>query len=411
MHAKFTRFISLLVLVCCSFVQLPAQSIFGQLQRFKQVDVPFEYINNFIVIRVTLNDYLPMRFIFDTGAEYSILTKKEIARVLRMPYEREYSIVGSDMKRPLKAYLVRSKKLSLGELTKPGHSLLVLEDDYFQFDEFTGVSIQGILGADFFKHFIVRIDYRRQRITLFHLDHFNVDPKTSEIPISIYKNKIYVYSPVKFHRDSTTNTKLLLDTGASLPLLLHHDTHESFRLPENAVVGNIGSGLGGSLDGYLGRINQINIGPYSFDNTITSFQATSNLPDTSFLSGRNGIIGNVILSRFEVTIDYIKQKLYLKARKNYQKGFRYDRSGLVIVATGEQLNTFEVQFVIPTSPAEKAGLQEGDQIISVNGVSKNFLSLKTLNRRLQHRKNKQVKIKYRRGDQKFKTRFKLADYM
>jgi hypothetical protein len=43
---------------------------------------------------------------------------------------------------------------------------------------------------------------------------------------------------------------------------------------------------------------------------------------------RNGLIGNMLLERFEVFIDFHKAKLYLKAKKNYNKDFEYDKSGM-----------------------------------------------------------------------------------
>ena len=74
----------------------------------KQVEMPFEYDNNFIVVDVLMNGLVPLKFIFDTGAEHTILTRREITDVLGVPYRRRFTVLGADMKTELHAYLVRN---------------------------------------------------------------------------------------------------------------------------------------------------------------------------------------------------------------------------------------------------------------------------------------------------------------
>jgi hypothetical protein len=48
-----------------------------------------------------------------------------------------------------------------------------------------------------------------------------------------------------------------LDTGAGLPLLLYTDTNEAINIPPKVIRSNIAMGLGGYIEGYLGRIQEI----------------------------------------------------------------------------------------------------------------------------------------------------------
>jgi hypothetical protein len=57
---------------CFSLMLWPAdvkpQSGFLMPPGVRQVEWPFDYVNNFIVVTVTLNGTIPLKMIFDTGA-------------------------------------------------------------------------------------------------------------------------------------------------------------------------------------------------------------------------------------------------------------------------------------------------------------------------------------------------------
>ena len=124
-----------------SAVAQPGFSIIGGR---KQVDIPFEYNHNFIIITLHFNGFLPLKFIFDTGAEHTILTKREIGDLMRIQYEREFRVLGSDLKTPLIAYLARRTSFEIPEkVIAPSEDILVIQDDYFRFKENIGLEIHG----------------------------------------------------------------------------------------------------------------------------------------------------------------------------------------------------------------------------------------------------------------------------
>ena len=59
----------------------------------KKVEIPFERQDNFIIVKVMFEKFLPLRFIVDTGAEHTILTKKEVATLLQIPFERTITLM------------------------------------------------------------------------------------------------------------------------------------------------------------------------------------------------------------------------------------------------------------------------------------------------------------------------------
>ncbi len=375
----------------------------------KKVDIPFEYENNFIIIKVIFNDVFPLKFIFDTGAEHTILTRREITDLLQINYERRFVILGSDLSTELYAYLARGVKLSIHNLVALNRSILVLDEDYFRFEEYGGINVQGIIGADLFRRFVVKIDYKRRRITLYDPAHFT-PPKgrVTTIPIEMHRNKPYLLAPTNIS-DTTIQAKYLLDTGASLSLLLYSNTHPAFELPPKYIRSKIGMGLGGYLQGFLGRIDKLEMGEFTLDGVITNFQEVPPDLDSTFLNDRNGIIGNQILNRFEVTVDYINEKLYLEPEKNFKKKFQYDKSGLIVAASGANLNVFTVVDLIAGSPAEQAGVQIGDEIKSINGLPASFLHLFDITKRLQKRAGKRIRLIIKRGDERLRIKFRLRE--
>lgn len=378
-------------------------------RNIKKIDIPFEYKNNFIIVKVTFNDIFPLKFIFDTGAEHTILTRREITDLLQINYERQFTLKGSDLKTDLYAYLATGVSLSIHNLVAVNRPILVLEEDYFRFEQYGGIEVQGILGADLFRRFVVKIDYRRQVITLYDPEKFELPRgKFVEIPVDIQRNKPYINAPTKLSQDTTVNARYLLDTGASLALLIYTNTHPALDLPPNYIRSKIGMGLGGFLEGFLGRVEDINLGgEFHLPGVITNFQEIPEGLDSTFLHGRNGIIGNEILSRFEIIIDYIHGRIYLEPQKNFKQRFEYDKSGLVIAASGTHLDEFLVVDIIGDSPAEEAGVQIGDQIVGVNFIPAGLLELSGITKKLRKREGKHIRLVVLRNDERIIFKFRL----
>lgn len=380
-------------------------------KNLRKIDVPFEYSNNFIIVKLVFNDVFPLKFILDTGAEHTILTKREISDLMHVNYQRRFPIMGADMKTELYAYLATGVRLKISNMYFLNNAILVLEDDYFKFEESAGMDVHGIIGADILKRFVIKIDYSRRVITFYDPSHYKHSEAKSVQLNSIFKrNKPYIFTKVTMDNDHTYQTKLLMDTGASLALLLHTNTNLNIVVPPNVVSTNIGMGLGGTLEGFVGRVPALELcEQWPLNAAITNFQDIGVIPDTSFLYGRHGILGNQVLNRFIITIDYPREKVYVEPGKLYKQKFNYDRSGLSLICSGANLNVFTATFVVDGSPAAEAGMQKGDEIKSINGVPASVLSLQELLVKLQKKPGKRIKIVARRNGQKMKFEFTLRE--
>ncbi len=374
--------------------------------------VPFSYENGFIVIDVLFQNILPLRFILDTGAEYSILTQKEISDLLKIPYEREYNLLGADLQTEIKAFLIRNINLDIHGIKLLSRDMLVTYDDYFRINYFTGSPIHGIIGADILSRFILSLDFRKKIITFIDPEYFTAPPGYDAIPATFIRNKPYVTLLCQIHENTPpVHLKYLLDTGAAIGVMLLTDSHPAIQLPTQTVNGVLGIGLGGVIMGAKGRIRSITIGTHELLNITGNFQHITSYPDTNLLQGRKGLIGNLLLDRFDIILDYRSSFLYLKPNRTFKNPFPVDRSGLFLLASGAYLQKVVVQESIPGSPAQLADIRPGDIISRYNGWPTSLIGLQGLNKRMRKDQGKMIRLTLKRGRTTVHRRFILKDYI
>jgi len=182
-------------------------------------------------------------------------------------------------------------------------------------------------------------------------------------------------------------------------------------VPEKLIPGKIGNGLGGFIEGFIGRINQLSFDEFYFNSVITNFQEINKSKEVQerINYGRNGILGNEILSRFNVIFDISRDKVYFKPIKRYNKSFKYDKSGITLIASGKELDQFRIKELIPSSPAAEAGLQIGDLVVNINFFPLVKDDLTRVNKLFQRRNGKRIRIVIFRKGQRMVFKFRLRD--
>lgn len=379
------------------------------LQGKKTVIIPFQYLNNFIVLECHMFGVLSGNFILDTGAENILLLDRNYTDITQTKYERRIPIMGSDLSRQLYALLCRNVVFQVADLPTQVQDILVLEENNLQLDEILGIHITGILGASIFRGLMMEINYQRNEVKLIDPDMFKIPKGAKEIPIHMKSQKPYIYATTSLVNEEPVSIELLLDTGSGIPVLLHSNTHASLKLPEHLVKGLLGSGLGGPLEGSMGRVSQLNFGDISFNGVISGFQDIDSLFLTTKERFRNGLIGNGVLSRFRIYLDYASEKLWVKPIRKYQKPFIMDRSGIIFLAHGKLFNQFVVSDVIENTPGYEAGIRQGDELKRLCGIRNESLTLEKISRIMQRKAGKKVRLTIRRNDQNIPTELILRD--
>lgn len=375
-YFKISIFYKILLLIFCLLQGLVAQSQFIGYKiddSEKRSAFPFEYINNLLIVPVLMNDSIPMKFILDTGVRTTLLTEGNDHH-LDVAYNRTVKINGLGSAGEIEAYVASGVKLQLPGITGRGQTLIVLGKDYLNLRSHIGQEVHGILGYDFFNHFVVKIDYTSQKITVYESDSFKPSRRFSSFPIQLVGGRPYLNASITQSDGSHVSGSFLIDTGASHSLLLEADSSNSLTIPEKTLPTIVGWGLSGPLDGEIGRIKLFSLGKFTFRNALVSYGSCMQsiakaVPD------RLGSIGGELLSRFTLILDYQSEKLYLKKNAHYRRGFSHNKSGLDLVAEGPYFKTFRVVHVIAGSAAEENGFQLGDVIVAINGKGAGQLTL------------------------------------
>lgn len=409
----------LLVGVCLAASLLPIQGghLYAQqtgfqiLKEAKVAEIPFRKVSNLIVVPVMLNDLIPLQFIIDTGVRTAILTDRLYSDILNVSYDRKLSIRGAGNLLQVEALVASNISFLLPNVQARGQALLILEEDYLQLGKQLGTPVHGIIGYEFFRDFIVKIDYQREMLTLYKPKKFRVSRRYTRLPLEIIDAKPYLIASLQETGTSKKKAvKLLVDTGASHALLLHqNDSANRFVLPEKTIHGILGRGIVGDIKGQIGRVHRFSLQDFCFEEVLTSFPEDSSYANISEWSARDGTVGGELLNRFTVILDYPNGAIYLRKNRNYREPFVYSKTGLVLIAEGENLDTFKVIEVRDNTPAAGAGIQPGDMLLKINGVKAKYLDLLEINDKFIRRDGKKIRLKMKRGEEEYKTSFRLRN--
>ena len=375
--------------------------------------IPFSMHNDFIVVAIKLDGKIPLNFILDTGASSAIVIYKEYTDFIGTNYERRLFFRGADRTQLISALLTESISIELPEVTATEQHILVLENNYIEFDKYAGTKIDGILGMDLFRRFIVKIDYESKLIYLFEpKNHQYNTEKYKGISFIKEKDKMYLESKINVNGDKEYDVKWLIDSGAAMTVMLHSQESDSTFIPEGSVPGNIGRGLGGFIMGHLGKMKKVNFGEFEFEQIIGNFHILADslyAPKTDSI--KEGILGNKILRQFHLIFDYNNSIIFARPNRYFQNIANKDLSGISLIASGLNLNNFIIEEVYPNSPAALSGLKKGDVLKKINRRTTLLMNLQGIENKFSKNDGKKVKLVVKRGDEKMKVEFMLGEYL
>ena len=368
MKNRVSKMISLIVLFI-SFIchDLRGQMEFGFIvpEGKKRIEVEFEQYNNLIIIPIVINKHITLKFILDTGVKTAILTNRIYADIIGLTYVREIRLQGPGVKDTIEAYVTNNVTLEIpGGVTGKNMTMLVLKEDFLELSKHMGDEIHGIIGFDVFDRFVVHINYDRNLLVLFDPNHFKPRKRATKLPLKIKHKKPFVNALVS-DGDKKDTLEFMIDTGASHAALLDFSQLDAISMPENKIFTQIGHGIAGVIPGFIIRLSSIEIAQYLFEKPLISAPLDDAYYKMIKRGARYGTIGGAILNRFNVTLDYHRNALYVTKSRKYRDKFEYNMSGMTLKAVGDELNILQVSIVEEDSPASSCELMEGDIILSI----------------------------------------------
>jgi hypothetical protein len=335
--------------------------------------------------------------LLDTGVNISLITEPNLGEELGLRRGERFRVMGAGGEGGLDAYRADSIRVTMPGVEAQTLTFLVLSNDALDLSGYVGIPMHGILGSDLFSSFVMRIHPQAGQLELFDPLHFKTprNRRWTSMPLTLEGGKAYLNTDVKISDTLTLPLKLVLDTGAGHALSLETKSDPRLLVPAQRLRSQLGRGLSGFINGYLGRVASMQLGKYQVRSLITSFpdadQVRSEVP-------RNGNIGFELLKRFDLIIDYPHNRLMLQPNGLFRDPFEHDMCGFELLATGPDYRRYVVLRVEPGSPADQAGLQARDEILSVNLLPAAGLTLTQMSRLFHSADGRQLLLIIRRAD-------------
>ena len=420
-------FKSFLLLILC----IPSYGLsqgFGLPNGKKFEKVNFKLINNLIIIPIEVNG-AKLSFILDSGVSKPILFNVSDQDSIQLRNVSEITIRGLGDGDPIKALSSKDNFFKLEEIRNFNQLLYVVLDKDMNFSPTLGIPIHGIIGYDLFRDFVVEINYGSEYIK-FHDPEFykeKENKKSQKLPLFIRRNKAYIEGNIGLNTAKDVPVKLLIDTGSSDAVWLFKDEEKGLGIPEQNYQDFLGQGLNGSIYGKRTKVNRINLGEFALKDAKAAFPDMETFSSSVVIGNRNGSIGGAILKRFNIIFNYPAKEITLKKNSHFNDPFQYNMCGLqlqhngvryiadrIADRTGVVFNNKrkfgDVQILMQNqtrlslvpeiivsgiradSPAEEAGLKEGDIILAVNGKRIHSYKLQEVMKMLNEKEGKRIKV-------------------
>src|SRR6185503_4681162 len=219
--------------------------------------IPFELVTRHILIKVRINNSDPLSFIFDTGDKVAIVDL-ERARSLGLNLQGEVNVGGAGPG-TLRGSYVREASLSVVGVEgnkQPVVLALPLQAMQSKF----GHDIDGIIGGDFIKQFVVEVDYPARVLRLRDKDRFVYSGSGEIIPMSLNSGgHPFISAEVTVAGRPAIKGKFLVDLGSGGSLALHSPfvEQQQFLESQKTIKALGGGGAGGRVSGRSGRIAEL----------------------------------------------------------------------------------------------------------------------------------------------------------
>ena len=299
----------------------------------------------------------------DSGSGIHVLTPATAIRLgLLAPDAAPRNVTGT-------AATVAALQLRLSQLTLGGIPLTDTEAVAVPLPASLGC--EGLLGYPLFAQFVVALDYITNTVTLTPPESFTTPLGAASLPLKLEGN----VPQIQIELDGLA-CWVELDTGSSGELDLNAPFVDANKLRERypkRISMPTGLGVGGVSYGEAARAERLQLGPYRLDKPLIKLSQQRTGADASARAA--GRLGAEVLARFTVTFDYSHKRLYLSPNGHLKDPFLFTRSGLLPIYEASEWRVFAI---LPDSPASEAGIEAGDQILTVDGRSANKLTLFTL---------------------------------
>ena len=264
-----------------------ALALFGciGLQAAENGSFPFDYTDGLIWVKVSVAGST-LNFVLDSGASSSILslqTARRLAIELGSPVQVQ-AVEGITT-----GYRVKSFEGTVGEIP--------LNKDILAMDlqvpsKACHRSIDGLIGQDFFRGRVVRIDFKARRVCL--LESADASCCCASLPMRCQNDALCI--PIGLNGQKPQWTRLDTGCDSALEWAVDIGKNKHKRISSVGLAGTSEDAISAEVQLGAERIRRVRTGVH----------------EKRIFSGEAGLLGNGLLSKYCVTIDARKMRLLLE---------------------------------------------------------------------------------------------------
>jgi len=316
--------------------------LFGMTDENTVGKFPFKKLGHQILVKVKINDSKnDYNFIIDTGG--STFIDKTVVQELGLKQ--------------------RGPMAKITTLNLSGYQI----ENIFCFTTFdfnifrgSGTPIHGIIGSDLMERFKVTFDFQTCFV-IFSTDTSSLSPSDSSLFFTFRNHPVNNAPIIKFK----VNKKIIegmIDTGQPFPVVSPIEDFEQFKKSNDTdYIRSKGLMIKWPQTkqhcNYLTRLKFCEFGSLKINSVLCIF---GEIPPMLSMP----LIGTDLLSQFKIIINYPKDEMLLIP--NTDSHFEDNQFSLGLNLNVSENNEIFVEGVWENSPADKANIQVGDQIITFN---------------------------------------------
>jgi predicted aspartyl protease len=350
------------------------------------------------LLKVRVNNSPELNFTVDTGSDVFAILSSAQANNLGLTPRDKYKVGIAANVGEIEAATIPS-----ANLTMPGIEALNQRIEVIMSDDATAneSKIDGVLGLEFLKKFIVEIDYEAQTLSLFAPEKYRYSGTGEVIPIKMKDGAPMVRLKMMTMGGKSIEDYFEVDNGMGATLAFRTPAVRRYGLlaEMQTIQAPIDIEAGGEYKRRLGRLKSLQLGHFIIENPTVSLSEN--------VEGEGGIIGEEILRRFKVIFDFSHNRMILAPNSHFKEPYDEDMSGISV--TPEEYSgakVFRIRQVVANTPGSEAGLQADDLITAVDGQPAASLTEDHLEH-LFMQEGREVALTIRRSEKQIQVRLKL----
>lgn len=270
----------------------------------------FDWRKGMIFLPVRVNGSRALSFVLDSGST-RILIDRTLASGLGLKATGAGSMQGAGAGRIPIEY-IQNVSIALPGVESTGYDLSTA--DLQPLEASVGAKVDGIIGYELFRRFVVTVDYEAKKLTLTLPEAFHASSAAQVLPIELRDKWPFVKAELVLPGPVTVQDSFMIDSGSSDAV-----DHPIVMQLQSRVSSESGVGLGTPVQGATARATSIRLGRYTMEAPLVSCCGGTD--------ATSKIIGNEVLRRFTVTFDYHSYRILLAPNSHFGESFAFKKSG------------------------------------------------------------------------------------